>query len=128
MPVRWVATPEPIPNQIVTLTGQVQFLVRDFGRAATESRVDVYPGEETLLDIAVRFEDEENCYGWNNDSYFFNWRNPNWRLTQDRYLVKVVITSSGQRCVGKFRMINNVNSYSDFRVTELLPEDRTKKF
>jgi hypothetical protein len=128
MPVRWVSTPEPILSQIVSLEGKVEFVIRDFARAATESRGDVYPGEETLLDVAVRFDDESDCYGWNNDSYFFNWRNPAWRLPRERYLVKVVITSSGQKCVGKFRLINNVDTLGDFRLTDLLPEDKAKRF
>jgi hypothetical protein len=34
--------------------------------------MDVYPGEEETLDVAVRFDDEADCYGWNNDAYFHN--------------------------------------------------------
>lgn len=128
MPVRWVKSPEPIANQILDRDGNVQFFIRDFARAATESRIDVYPGEEELLDVAIRFDCEPDCYGWNNDSYLYNWRNPDWKLPSERYLVKVVITSSGQKCVGKFRLINNVEGLADFCLTNLLPEDRTKPF
>jgi len=128
MPVRWVSTPEPVADEIINPAGEIKFFIRDFSRARNESRVDVYPGEDTLLDVAVRFEGEADCYGWNNDSYFYDWRNPTWKLTSERYLLKVIITSSGQKCVGKFRLINNVDNYSDFRLTELLPEDRAKRF
>jgi hypothetical protein len=130
MAVRWASAPEPIASQIVDPAEpqEPKFFILDFARAATESRTDVYPGEEEVLDVAVRFDDEADCYGWNNDSYFYNWRNPNWRLPRERYLIKVVVTSSGQKCVGKFRLINNVDSRADFRLTELLPEDRAKRF
>lgn len=128
MPVRWVHSPEPILNQIVDANGNVQFFIRDFTRGVTESRIDVYPGEQELLDIAVRFDGEPDCYGWNNDSYLFNWRNPNWRLPSGRYLIKVVITSSGQKCVRKFRLINNVSNLDDFCLTGILPEDEEKPF
>jgi hypothetical protein len=124
MPVRWVRSPEPIANQIIDPKGQVQFYIRDFARAATEPRVDVPTGEEELLDIVVRFDHEPDCYGWNNDSYAYNWRNPNWKLEKGRYLVKVVITSSGQNCVGLFRLVNDVENLADFRLIPPLPNDQ----
>jgi hypothetical protein len=126
MAVRWVRSPEPIANQIISVDGQVQFYIRDFARAATESRIDVYPGEEELLDVVVRFDGEAECYGWNNDSYFYNWRNPNWKLSRERYLVKVVITSSGRKCLGVFRLVNDVDSRTDFRLIPASPDDRAK--
>ena len=126
MAVRWVKSQEPVANQIIAPDGSVQFYIRDFSRAATESRIDVYPGEEELLDVAVRFEGETECYGWNNDSYFYNWRNPNWKLPRERYLVKVVITSSGQKCLGVFRLINDVDNRTDFRLIAASSEDRAK--
>jgi hypothetical protein len=129
MPIRWARSPEPLPNQIVDRQGQVQFYIRDFTRAITESRIDVYPGDQEKLDVAVRFDDEPDCYGWNNDTYqYSDWRNPNWKLPSGRYLVKVVVTSSGQKCVGKFRLINNVDDLAEFCLTDILPEDRKKPF
>jgi hypothetical protein len=128
MSVRWVSSPEPIANQIIDLQGNVQFSILDFTRGSSESRIDVYPGEKELLDVAIRFDGEPDSYGWNNESYLYNWRNPNRKLPPGRYLVKVVITSSGQKFVGKFRLINNVDKLADFRLTAILPEDRTKPF
>lgn len=126
MAVRWVRSPEPIANQIISLDGKVQFHILDFARAATESRIDVYPGEEEVLDVAVRFDGEAECYGWNNDSYLYNWRNPNWKLPRGRYLVKVVITSSGRKCSGVFRLVNDVDSRTDFRLVRASHDDRAK--
>jgi len=83
----------------------------------------VYPGEEEILDVAAKFDDEPECYGWNNDAYQFEWRNPNWRLPAGRFLVRVVISSSGQKCFGKFRLINDV-SRTDFRLERATSEDR----
>jgi hypothetical protein len=79
--------------------------------------MDVYPGEFEILDVAVRLDDEEDCYGWKNESYFCipPWRNPNWKLPRGRYLVSVEIASSGQKCVGLFRLINDVPG-TDFRL------------
>ena len=79
-----------------------------------------------MLDVVVRFENEPDCYGWNNDSYLFNWRNPNWKLAGKRYLIKVVVTSSGRKCKGVFRLINDVENLNDFRLLDPSADDRAK--
>ena len=33
-----------------------------------EPRAAVYPGESALLDVAVRVDEDESCYGWNDES------------------------------------------------------------
>jgi hypothetical protein len=126
MAVRWVNSPEPIAPRIIDVNGTVQFHILDFARAVTESRIDVYPGEEEKLDVAVRFDGEPDCYGWNNESYSYNWRTPRWRLPQGRHLAKVTITSSGRKCHGVFRVVNDVHDLTDFRLIEGSPDDRAK--
>jgi hypothetical protein len=76
----------------------------DFGRLTRESRIDFYPGESELLDIAVRLDDEDHCYGWNNETYFCQtpWRNAEWKLPPGQYITKIEILSSGQKCEGDF--------------------------
>jgi hypothetical protein len=88
-----------------------QFNLLDLTRITLASRVDVHPGEDEVLDIANRPYDDNNCYGWNNETYFATprGRNPNWRLAPARYLVRVVIRSSGRNCKGYFRLINDVS-------------------
>lgn len=83
----------------------------------------MYPGEEEIFDVAARFDDEPDCYGWNNDAYFFEWRNPYWKLERGRYLVKVKIVSSGQKCVGIFRLLNEL-SCNEFRLESSTTQDR----
>ena len=125
MSVRWANSPQPVPSQVVDLKGTPQFLIQDFARTTAEGRMDVYPGEEEIFDIAARFDSEPDCYGWNNDAYLFAWRNPEWKLPSGRYLVMVVVTSSGQKCCGKFRLINDV-ARTDFRLEHATPEDIMK--
>ncbi len=126
MPVRWVNSPEPIAPQIVEPNGTVRFHFLDFARTSTESRIDVYPGEEEKLDVSVRFDGEPDCYGWNNEAYVNSWRTPRWRLQPDRYLARVTITSSGKKCYGVFRIVNDVDNLTDFRLIEGNSDDRAK--
>lgn len=126
MAVRWANSPQPIRNQILDLQGNPAFQVVDFVRAATEPRVDVYPGEKQIVDVAARFDDETDCYGWNDDAYLHQWRNPAWKLRSERYVVRVTIYSSGQKCIGIFRLVNDVDQRSDFRLLPALKEDRER--
>lgn len=80
MAMRWANSPQPIPNQIMDFQGRAVFQIVDYVRAASESRVDVYPGEEQIADVVARFDDEIDCYGWNNDAYAHQWRSPHRKL------------------------------------------------
>jgi len=128
MAVRWSASPEPVPIQAITTEG-VRIQIFDPMRLTTESRVHVYPGEVELLDVCARFDDDKDCYGWNNEAYFCDppWRNPAWRLERGRYLVRVEVTSSGQKCVESFRLVNDV-ARSDFRLEPATPDDRQRVY
>lgn len=122
MPVRWSYTPEPIP--LVGVIDGKQISIVDPARLTIESRVDVYPGESKRLDVAARFNDEDECYGWSNENYFSDppWRNPRWKLSRQRYLIKVTVVSSGDKCIGIFRLINDVPQ-DNFRIEPALPND-----
>jgi hypothetical protein len=114
---RWANTPQPVATILVTPRGE-QYSIFDLARFSLDSRIDIYPDETEMLDIACRCDDDVECYGWNNETYFSTprWRNPNWRLPGgQRYLVKVIITSSGQKQFGCFQIMNNV-PIADFRL------------
>jgi len=123
MPIRWSGSPEPAPSQII-LGDQRGFLI-DPQKITVESRVDIYPGEKARLDVAVKLDDESECYGWSNLSYFSSpiWRNPDWKLNSGRYLVKVTVTSAGEQCSDVFRLINDVQR-RDCRIEKAMPTDR----
>ena len=114
---RWTTSPEPT---VIEGQGQVlhagrspdpvKLIIIDQMRLTLKSRVDVYPGESEDLDIVAQLDDDEQCYGWNNETYLGEhpWRNPNWRLENGRYLVRVRVVSSGQKCSAVFRLVNDV--------------------
>ena len=128
MAIRWSGSPQPIPSDVVNMaTGQVQYRVVDLTRITTDSRMDVYPGENELFDVAVRLDADTDCYGWNNEAYFSQtlWRSQNWRLAPGRYLVRARIKSSGQTCTGVVRLINDVPR-TDCRLEPATKADRAK--
>jgi hypothetical protein len=123
MPIRWSGSPEPVP-MLISIDRQT-LMLSDPARFTLAPRIDVYPGESERLDVAAKFDDEQECYGWSNESYFSNpvWRNPNWRLPAGRYLVKVTVVSAGEKFSRIFRLVNDVPSHG-FRIEAALPNDR----
>jgi hypothetical protein len=125
---RWSGSPEPLSPLViagekvnlenVTMTVNAS---HDFS-----TRRDIYPGETEHLDIVARFDDDDECYGWNNESYFSNplWRNPKWKLSSNRYLIKVEIISSGEKTTG-FYMLSNDVGMDSFRL-EIAPDEYKK--
>lgn len=122
MPVRWSFTPEPLP--LTGIINGTQIKIFDPARFNLESRIDIYPGEIHRLDVAARFNDEDECYGWKIENYFSDppWRNPRWKLSAQRFLIKVTVVSSGDKCTGVFRLINDVPQDA-FRIDPALPND-----
>ena len=125
MIIRWPESPEPIPLRI--RLGNEEGVIVDPARIVLEQRKDVYPGKSELIDVACRFDQDQECYGWNNESYFSNplWKNPNWKLPKGRYLVKTKIAFAGSSLIGIFRLVNDVG-IRDFRLEKALPSDFEK--
>jgi hypothetical protein len=122
MQIRWIRSPEPVPIQ-ANFGGQ-RLAIFDPVRLTPELNWDIYPGMEELFDVAARFDADVDCFGWSNESYFSDpiWRNPNWRVPPGRYLIKVEVFSSGKRCEGLFRLINDVQ-IGDFRLEPAQRDD-----
>lgn len=123
MPMRFAHSPQPTPMQIVL--GDMSGILVDPARFSINSRIDVYPGESTPIDIAVKFDSEEECYGWSNLSYLSDplWRHPDWKLPQGRYLIEVTVNSSGQKCAAIFRLFNQ-GAPKNLRLEPALSNDK----
>ncbi len=90
---RWAGSPEPVPIQVVA-SGQ-QMVILDPVRLSPELHRDIHSGQPETLDVAARFDNDTECYGWCNDNYFSRpvWRNPDWRMGNGRFLVKVTVNA-----------------------------------
>lgn len=119
---RWAKSPQPVP--LVGMVGNERFVIFDHTRFTLESRIDIFPSDHTELDVAARFDNDQEAYGWSNESYFSNptWRPPQWKLAPGRYLVRVRVRAANAQCAGLFRLINDV-PISDFRLERALPTD-----
>ncbi len=58
-------------------------------------------GTPRKLDLFMKFPEDEFCYAYNNDSYFFeNWRNLNYKLIQENFSIHVELI--GERVEKEF--------------------------
>jgi len=105
MPIRWSGSDEPVSYQLVN--GEIQHIF-DPAKYNAAFRRDCFPGLPELVDVAARFDSDEDCFGWSNESYLKGWRNPEFKLPKGRYLVRITIRSSGDNVSGVFKLENSV--------------------
>jgi hypothetical protein len=86
---------------------------------------DINADGNARLDVAAKFDDDDECYGWTAENELSNplWRNPSWRLREGRYLVRVQIRAANAVGDGVFRLVNDVPR-NNFRLMETLPADK----
>jgi hypothetical protein len=125
MPIRWASSDEPLSLQ-VSSDGQPNWLF-DPSKFNAAFYQDCHAGSQEPIDVAARFDNDTDCYGWTNDNYLQNkgWRNPDWRLPNDRFLVTITVHSSGEKVVGVFELENSVG-IQDFRLMNSTKEDRQR--
>ena len=117
MTARWTETPEPEVQQ---------FKVADKMAARVtnvQNTVDIPPGDSAQIDVVSRIKADQECFGWNNESYLYNWRHPAWRLDKGRYIARVRVKSGGREFTDAFLIVNDVG-FDDFRLEPLSPEYR----
>jgi len=123
MEARWSGLVEPIPT--IQISGDRNVIsISNVGANTSTTRKDIYPGEISSLDIAARFDNDESSFGWNDEAYFSDppWRNPKWKLSPERFIVKVQLISAGDKITNYYRLINDTDITS-FRLEQAQPDD-----
>jgi hypothetical protein len=125
MQTRWASQPEPTPL-ILAMPDGIQLRIWDFARLSFGVHADIAPAEAEVLDVAVRFKNEDDCYGWNNETYSIaDKHNPKWKLGRGQYLVRVTMVSSGLIFSEIFRLVNDVGQ-QDFRLEKATQEEKQR--
>jgi hypothetical protein len=118
MVARWSGSDEPKVEIINTDKGQVARLI------GAQNSFDIPPGEQTDIDVVFRAKSDNDCFGWNNESYLYDWRHPGWHLEKGRYIAKIRVKTGGREYVNAFLIANDV-PFDDFRLIEV--DDEVKK-
>lgn len=115
MPGRWTSSVQPVPLQGVISSSGNTIEIHDIARLTAESRVHIPAGESERLDVAVRFNNAPEAFGWTNESYRHGSRHPDFTLPTGRYLVDIIIQSEGVRKRDCF-WLENDHTITKFRL------------
>lgn len=86
-----------------------------------------FNGNRETIDVAARFDSDDDCYGWCTENYLpeKGWRNADWRLPKGRYIVKVTVMSSGEK-ITNFFQVENFVAKKHFRLMMASQQDISK--
>lgn len=78
--------------------------------------VDIAPGDENAVDVVVQFDDDGECYGWNNEIYTLaSPRDSTWKIPTGKYLLDVEISFS-DRILRESFILTNTGSPNDLSI------------
>lgn len=121
MRIRWANNPEPlIQDPDSGIAKGIDWDKMRVGNSWDIPPASISDKEYGVADVAVRHDGEAEAYGWNNDAYLYNWRNPNWRLPRGNYTIRIVVRTGGQVSRGTFRLFNDI-PYAQFRLEQIGP-------
>lgn len=119
MPGRWAGSVQPVPLQGVIRSSGETIELYDIARLSADSRIHIPAGESESLDVAVRFSDSSNAFGWTNESYRYEGsRHPGFTLPKGRYVVDILVQSEGVKKQERFRLEND-HTIKEFRLASL---------
>lgn len=119
MPGRWATSVEPVPLEGVIPSSGEMFQIHDIARLNAESRIDIPARESEVLDVAVRYPEEADAFGWTNESYRYPGnRHPDFTLPKGRYVIEISIRSEGVKKQQRFRLEND-HTIKEFRLAPL---------
>lgn len=125
MQIRWSGS-EAFSSELVEVGNIVKTRISikspDVKKMLAASWRDFLPGEHHFMDIAVRYDDEDDCFVLSMESFWSEIRNPDLKLPKGRFLVKVTIHFSGNNMSQVFALENSV-SKKDFRLTTTSREE-----
>ena len=73
--------------------------------------------QEGKMAVAVKFHNENPCYGFNDWSYAYDFKHPQFALQRGKYKVNVEVQTSSQRFYKDFTLNNQSLDIKDFTLT-----------
>lgn len=111
---RWTSLPEPV---LAIGFGGAIVHIPDVAQMLTGRRVDVHNHEDQILAVALKFEGDDGCFLFTNESYAFpRWSRPEWRLPTGRHRLRIALHYDRGRGVNDFWLDNGGPRRDDIRL------------
>lgn len=118
MPARWNEADQPRVVPFSGLDGKTFTVLQ-----GVQYAIDIPTGECMQIAPVYRAKDSVSCYGWNNESYLYNFEHPSWKLDKGRYIARIRVVTGGREFVDAFKIVNDA-PFEDFRIEEV--DQKTK--
>ncbi len=106
---RWASTREPIDyNSGQPLIPEILLPSRDF----------LPVGESATISVAIKEKTEKSFFAFNNESYLHNWKNQDFELEENKYLLEVRLLADGKEYKQEFLLTNPSKSLKNFKLTK----------
>lgn len=117
---RWSEAPPP---EVVPIAAHGRLVGKGLG--ARNARYDIHPTDQPHIDVVIKLEGEDRCYGWTAESYVQDWKHPRWSLGPGRYITLVKLRTAWEEVREAF-LLSNDTGMTDFRLEDLPPDDRIR--
>ena len=117
LPGKWDRSPEPLGP--IQPGGGTQIWP---SLSAIGGLVNIRPNIPERFCIVIK-GNEEACYAFNSDSYFYAFRNPKWILEQGRFFVDVEVRGGNAYVKSTFLIENQGNTNQDISITKIHVRD-----
>ena len=124
IPARWSHSDPPAITQLDSNTNK-EISIFDWSKYNEIINHDCYTGIPEPIDIVARFDSDNECYIYNNDSFYpnyVNWKSENKKIPQGRYFLVVTAYYSGMKTYGYYELENNL-SVDHFRLSLVSPSE-----
>jgi len=114
---RWPSLPEPL-TQVVG-GGEVVNLI-DQAKLLTGLRVDVHSHEDQQIALLIKYDDEDDCHVFANESYLYSsshWQHPEMRIPLGTLKVRVTVFYDRGRNTAEFKLVNGGPKVEDVQIT-----------
>ena len=80
-----------------------------------------------MVDIAVKYDSDAECFGWCYDNYWSTpqYKNEKWKIAKGEYIVRIELRYGGKRTTGEF-MLDNRGDRKNFQFRDLTAEENDK--
>lgn len=114
IPARWTSQPEPT---LPSIADGKHVNLLDVAKIIAGRKEDVHQHEDQQISIAIKFEGENECYIFSNESYAYAaWKNPAWRLETGTYRLRVTVFYERGNSRDDFELCNLGPSRNDMHL------------
>jgi len=125
MKLRWSGSHGPFKRSVVREDKIITFI--DPTIVSDTYWRTCYPNKVETIDIACRFDDDSEAYGWTTESMIGEqlWRKPEFKISEGIFIVSIEVRTENRRAM-KYFQLNNDSGVENFQLINAKREDIKK--